>query len=289
MNESEKTWQPSPEPGVYPDIAEAEYHSWDAMSASRIWDFMATSPLQFQYHSKFPQLPSQQQAFGRAVHALILEPFDFAERFAVAPTVDRRTKAGKEKWAEFDALSAEREVLKAEDYQTARAMAHAVAQHPDAKQFLSNGRAELSIVWDDADTGVRLKARLDYWRPPAIVDYKTAANASPAGFVKAIWNYGYHVQAALYRDGARAALGEPEPEFVFIAQEKQPPYDMIVRPAGESVLVGGRLAYKRALYDYKRCVETGDWPGYERTFEPLELPAWATAALGLEDESGVWK
>ena len=57
--------------------------------------------------------------FGQLVHTLVLEPHVYAEQFAVAPEVDRRTKAGKQEWEDFLAVNHDRTPIKKADYDRA--------------------------------------------------------------------------------------------------------------------------------------------------------------------------
>lgn len=55
------------------------------------------------------------------------------------------------------------------------------------------------------------------------VDLKTARDASPNGFTRAIADHSYDVQRAWYLDALRWLTGETA-EMVFVAVEKEPPY-----------------------------------------------------------------
>lgn len=50
--------------------------------------------------------------FGQLFHTLVLEPDTYAKQFAVAPEVDRRTKAGKQEWEDFLAVNHDRTPIK---------------------------------------------------------------------------------------------------------------------------------------------------------------------------------
>ncbi|HUX02302.1 MAG TPA: PD-(D/E)XK nuclease-like domain-containing protein [Phycisphaerae bacterium] len=280
---SEKHWIKPPEPGIYYDVPPEIYHSWDAMSASRIKTLDDSSPKTFDWVSRHPSAPTEAMLFGSMLHVLALEPFDFAARYAVAPKADRRTKAGKAAWADFQELSAGKKVVTQADYELARAMAHAIHQHPTAPKMLAGGKNEVSIVWDDPAIGVRCKARLDVWRGGLVLDIKTTIDAHPRSFERGIWNFGYHRQAAMYVNGLGVLTGEPH-DFVIVAVQKSEPFEVIARRAGESVIECGRRACERALETYKQCVTTGEWPGYdgaEGTTETLELPEWAIKQEGV--------
>ncbi|WP_454044387.1 phage recombination protein Bet [Cellulosimicrobium sp. Marseille-Q8652] len=120
-------------------------------------------------------------------------------------------------------------------------------EHPVASALLNpaSGKAEQSLFWVDQETGVWLRARLD-WLPnrvpgrrTIIPDYKTAVSADPWKFRSNAADYGYHMQHAMYLDAVEAlGLANPAPAFVFIVQEKTAPYVVtVVEPRH-----GGRVA-----------------------------------------------
>ena len=91
--------------------------------------------------------------------------------------------------------------------------------------------AEASFYWYEGD--VLCKCRPDVICPPVqkpysaneivVVDYKTTQSCHPKEFAGSVRKYGYDMQAAWYRRGMEKA-GFKVKEFVFVAQEKKPPY-----------------------------------------------------------------
>ena len=108
-----------------------------------------------------------------------------------------------------------------------------------------------------------------------IVDLKTTRDASPDGFAKSVAQYRYHVQAAFYSDGYKAAFGEAPRGFVFIAVETEPPYLVAVYVASETMTSRGRIEYQTDLDTFRECLATDTWPGYSSSPLTLDLPKWA--------------
>lgn len=287
-----RDWIATPEPGIYPaDKVPAElYHRWDAMSASWLGRLADSSPKQLQYDRRHPPEPTEAMQFGSMLHKLVAEPFDFNKEFAIAPDVNRVTKAGKAEWAAFVKRSAGLAVVRRSgrnSYEMARVMAHAIKGNPAADKLLTGAQTELSIVWDDKDTGIRLKSRLDAWQPPFVVDLKSAVSAKPETFARATRAWNYDLQYALYTDGARIVFERDDIQFLFAVVEKHPPYDCVVMPDNdtdaESIYRLGKAAYRTALRTYKQCVDSGEWPGYGGTDGTAELPIpeWLLRAEGV--------
>lgn len=162
-----------------------------------------------------------------------------------------------------------------DEYAALEAMHEVFTASSKVKELMGKGRAEVSIFWTDPVTGVRLRARPD-WLPDRggmILDYKTSRDASPEKFARAVFDLSYHVQAALYLRAARAA-GWDKTRFVFIVQEKEPPYSLAFYELSEEWLREGEFLVGNGLEEYAYCQKTGDWYGYAQDIQVLEPKPW---------------
>ena len=153
---------------------------------------------------------------------------------------------------------------------------------------LINGEHELSYFWTDEDTGLKCKVRPDSinHKLKVIVDYKTTDDAETERFMRQAIKLGYDLQASYYLDGVKANTGE-DYIFVFIAQEKKPPYAVNILQADDIFIRSGREVYKAMLQTYKECSETGNWYGYlgeKNEINSLGVPKWIENMLGEESE-----
>ena len=168
--------------------------------------------------------------------------------------------------------------LKPADWDTVHAMAEALYSHPLAPPLFAVGAPERSMVWRDEATGVLCRAKADWLRPDGIVDYKTCDKADGASLRRAIWNFGYYIQARFYLRGFAANLPGQLPFFTFVAQEKEPPYLVNIVQLSDDYLEIADRRIDEALALYARCVEADDWPGYPCDDIPaIEPPTWARA------------
>src|SRR5690606_27492276 len=143
-----------------------------------------------------------------------------AERLTVVPYESFASKAAQ---AIRDKAYAEGKTpIKASDLRKAEDMAEVLDQHKQAVDALT-GLPEVSIFWRDGDD-LWLRGQMDvYAKGSHIADYKTAADASGAGFIKAAWNFRYHMQAAWYRRLVLMVTREKLP-YRIVAQESSAPY-----------------------------------------------------------------
>lgn len=75
-------------------------------------------------------------------------------------------------------------------------------QNPEVSELLSDGAAEVVILWTCEVSGIRMKARLDYLKRDRVVDFKTFDNSMGRALEEAILNAfrfnRYYIQGALY-------------------------------------------------------------------------------------------
>lgn len=260
-------------------MTEKEYRSSEGISRSQLWR-LTESPEKFKYYEEHPQEPTPALVFGQFVHKATLEPETVFEEFAIAPNIDRRTKAGKEEYAAFMAQADGKTIISQDDYQTAMEMIEAQAKAPFVLQLLK-GEHEKPYWWTDELTGEKCKVRLDCITEvegfgAVIVDYKTTADASTEAFMRQAVNYGYDFQAAMYLEGLEKSTGV-KAKFVFIAQEKTAPYSINVMQADPLFIKRGADRFRELIGIYHDCKESGNWYGYMGRYDAvnnLSLPAW---------------
>ena len=266
-------------------ISNAEYRKSEGISSTELKK-ISKSPAHYKYWKENPQEDTPALLFGRAAHKYVLETYDFYNEFAVAPVCDRRTKEGKSTWEQFVAESEGKDVITQEQFEQIDAMRNAMLATPFVSKLI-NGEHEVSFFWTDKDTGLKCKCRPDALNTKLkiIVDYKTADNAETQHFMRKSIDLGYDLQSAYYLDGVKANTGD-DYIFVFIAQEKKPPYAVNILQADEVFIKSGREVYKAMLETYKECSENDNWYGYlgaENQINSLGVPKWLENMLGNDE------
>ena len=274
----------TPPNGVHPNIPAAEYHQWRALSRS-ILEAGRKSMSHLKLRLDTPRADTPALLLGRAVHAAVLEPEEFQDKYGFV-NADRRTKAGKELWERAVAKYGVEYVLKESDYNLCTSMRDGVWNCETARGLLgSEGDTELSLVWSDAESALTCKARYDRvsWKIAGgtVVDYKTTRDASRDAFERAIFAYGYHRQAGMYREAARAC-GVSLKHYAIIAQEKEPPYAVAVYRLADAAIDAGWEQIRPILKDAAYCTASGVWPGYTDEVEDITLPSWAWDRIEYE-------
>lgn len=264
-------------PGVYDGMPEDLYHSdpvpAGSISSTGVKDILS-SPARYAYNAEHGREEKKAWDIGKVFHALALGTGCDVEELAFE---NYRTKAAQD--AEKKARAAGKVPMLAHEMAEVRAMEAAFRATPAAALLQPDGLPERSIFWQDDETGVWCRGRLDHSNGPNSLDLKTTDDASPGAFAASAARYGYHIQEVLYRRGIRALglagdLGS-DPEFHFVAIEKKPPYLLAVYENDPEALVVAEELVSRALRRFAECQRTGYWPGYPAGITTLRFPRWA--------------
>lgn len=265
------------EPTVILDLPDQAYHGHaGSLSASgaKLLAPPAPCPAKFKWQQENP-VHKDVYDFGHVAHRLVLGK---GAEIEVCDFPNWQTKAAKE------AAAAAREIghtpILAKDYERAEKVAERVATDPQSAGIFTNGEAEVSLFWPDAETGVIRRARFDWLqdktegRRRVIADLKTARSAEPVAFGRSAADFGYAISAANYVDGAIACGLDPDPLFCFVAVEKEEPFVVSTFYATEDVIELGRALMRAALRTYAQCSAADEWPGYLSGPAPLDLPTY---------------
>lgn len=284
-------------PGLY-DIDIDAYHSQccegPSISASGLKEIV-DCPVKYWAHSdlnpnRFPKEDSKALDIGRAAHALTLGEPEFNKHFIVSPYDDFRGKEARI-WRDEQTLT----VIKAEDFANVELMALGLRRSPQVAQAFKNGKPEKSLIWKDKETGVWLKSRPD-WLPDDpkanfLADYKTCRTIEPYQLSNHVFQYGYHVQAAMQVDAVKIVLGVQPLGIAHVCQEKEAPFLAELRMFTPDQIEIGRRYYRDAVRKFAECLSSGRWPGYTEDPQFFETPyRVAMKAEGLDnDYSGTGK
>ena len=226
-----------------------------------------------------PTPPTPRMVLGSAIHSCVLEGESAMKRcYTATPSgIDRRTKAGKAAYAEFEIASRGKQILSASDYETTMQGSEAVRAHPGANDLLSGGEPEQIISFDLCE-GLVGKCILD-WLPDGdgpLVDLKTTRDASPSGFSRQIANYKYAGQACFYRRAVAALRGEPKRDFVIVAVETEAPYLVGCYRLNPDAIDSGERMVDTAIARWLAAArQPGFAPHYTDYIEDLGIPPWA--------------
>ncbi len=261
-------------PGLYPDLPEDVYHG-DPNSLSSTGVRQLVKPGGPAKHRFGVHEDNDDFDIGTAAHTLLLGAGSGVE------VVDAKTwQSNVAKSAKAKARAEGKVPLLTKQYEaTKRMVAAAMARSEVAELINGEGVAEMSAYAYDEETWVMLRARFDYIifgpdKHVTVVDYKTSKDAAPKAFEKSAVGYGYHVQEAHYRR-VLAGLGYVVDRFVFLVQEKTPPFLTSIHEFDAAAIEEANEVVTRGAKLFAQCCEADEWPGYGDHTHLMTLPAWA--------------
>jgi hypothetical protein len=280
------------QPGVYSRLPLDDYHRGDicdgpSVSSTvlrKLWD---TSPAHAWAHSalnpdKAEDTESEWMNIGRAAHHLLTAEVGFADQFVVRPeTIEGEKWNGNRKECKRWLAARKREgftVLTPANVEVIKGMAVSIGNFPLVRAGALNGMIERSFFWQDKETGLWLKARPDAIPSDSgdFTDIKTTPSVLYRDLQKSVGDFGYHQQAALTIEGARA-LDIEASSFTLIWVEKKPPYCVRAQQLKDEDIERGMKQNRWALRTFADCLASGVWPGPgdgRDDAEYVDLPDW---------------
>lgn len=257
------------------DMTDAEYFALRAMS-STVLKAGAESMRHMRHALTEPFAETDAMRLGSLVDCMALTPERFDTTYAVTQKHDRRTKAGKEAYAEFEAANPGKIIVTEEEHAEAAAMVAELRAHPKARPLLETaGHAQAVVQWTDEETRLPCKAKLDRYVPGVLaLDLKTARSVQPRKFAHQCAALGYAQQVAWYTHGFEVATGQHTP-FTLVAVSNTKPYIVAVYTIPQRIIEEAHELNRRLLRAFAECQRTGYWPGYSDSIEELDIPPYA--------------
>src|SRR5262249_37026725 len=157
----------------------------------------------------------------------------------------------------------------------------------EARDALTVGKPEQTIVWFDEEFKIWCRIRLDWlvdWqnehnvRIQNFYDLKTTTDANPQKWVRRLFDLGADIQAAFYSRGIKAVLGINNPLFRFIVVEVDPPNAISGVQLSPSALEFAHAKTAKAMNLWSVHLTGGrsPWPGYPPFVHHVDAPPWKT-------------
>ena len=275
------------------DVTNTEYHATHDVYGRSMLDVLDESLMLF--HGRFvtheipPKKPGKPLIFGSNFDRMFLERETVVEIPAnvlakVKGEISPHGAKSGGNWKAWEADHAGQLILKTSEYDIFRRMEERIRSHPDASQLIQ-GQEQVSIRWEDQETGLPLKVRLDVLGDGRVVDIKTSADPTPGAFAKSIEKYGYHRQGGMYAPATELLLGRPH-EFYFVVIRNVEPHDVWCYVLGKDRKTGrkwidiGTEQIRERIDALAAAIKSNHWEpvGYGGTLK-LDRPQWA----GSED------
>ena len=227
-----------------------------------------------------PPKPSFAMDLGSGAHVALWELPDLPTKvFNAGIKLDGRTKDGKQQLVDQTAAAGGRILLWDGAYQDMMGMRESILRHREGKRLVEMEAEwdEFGLRWQDKESGLWCKSKVDRMRFDWIVDLKTMNRATFREFEKSGLSSGKHIQAAHYIEGHVDLLDFGKPKFFWIVVHSSAPYEVVVIRAGHDVIEEGLATRKRILAGIKKARVTTIWePEGYHDVQVWNLPPWMT-------------
>jgi hypothetical protein len=280
--------------GLHESVPESTYHARvSGMASKGALDWIDEVPAKYKAWLDWELEDSETKALrlGVATHMAVLEPEKFSRTYIIEPDFgpcrkndplgvsSEAAKENKKRRDDWRDRHKGARLLPADSGRQLLGMVQSIRADKACRRIFERaGRSEITARWDDPDTGLPCKSRMDHYvlddSLALVVDVKTCLNARWDAFTRAIHSMRYDVQDQHYREGL-TRLNQPVDGFVFIAVEKTPPYLCAAYQIRAEDLIGAKGALRRNMATLAECTRTGLYPGYtDGGIVELSLPPY---------------
>lgn len=248
---------------------------------------------------------------GRAAHCLILGDEVFEDNFVYVPedaphrpTITQikafardgvwseAAKEGAVWWEAFDKKAKGRMELKAEQVQRIQYMAENLAANPLCVELLKSDLIEISMIWQDEQTGLWVKSRPDCI-PSNGYDFGDLKTFAPKGSnlilaaQRATTDHGYAMQMALAVMGAEQVFGSTATECGLCFVSTAEPYEAIPIRIDADSLYWARVLCRDGLNRIAEGLKSNEWPGIGADLTTYSFPPSMSARFAEMQADGL--
>lgn len=274
--------------GLHFDVPESVYRADAGLNQSLLKAFgKAKSPAHFRYDQEHPKEETDSLRIGSYVDCALFRIKELTQQFTAWPE-ERRGAA----WHTFKSAQAGKVILNGAELDRASGAVAAIINHDDSQKLFPACNKQVAAIAEHPKLKIRMKALIDLLPDPAhcdpllleyAFDLKTAADASPEGFAKACYEFGYDIQAAFYSDILNL-LGRNIKTFGFIVVENRPPHLVKIHYLSNDSreIRRARERYQQWAIAYLDCLKHDHWNGYAESWSEITFKPWM-----LRDEAYV--
>ena len=257
-------------PGVY-SLSDEEYNDLDMARWSEV-KLMLDCPAEYKHRKDHGTKPTASMSLGSMVHSMVLEPAMVNSRYVRHEKLDRRTKAGKERWKELQEEADGRELVEASVFDQAMGLADKLGRAMSSELHgWRDARKELAVVGEILS--IPAKCKIDLVIDGQVWDVKTTKDLSPRNFMTSCFRLGYYGQIATYQELLDQHEDGTEMGGIIAVQTVGAPVVHVLRFSDEAKRLGRKMRFE-AWTRLRMCRDEQVWPGY-RFGEELGVPGWA--------------
>lgn len=254
-------------PGIYYDMPMSEYKTIPGLNKSSM---SLIKKNLFLYHNSLKKIEkkiSRALAIGTALDLRLFEPEEYKQNIKIHPLKTPRVYQVEDRIIYY---------IHPDDRKMIETMYTSLTTHPLTSKILASGRSQVTLLWNDHESGISCKARPDFICEDLslIVDLKTTRDASYDHFKFDAKKFKYHWQGAFYQAGYLQLTGKLF-NFIFMCIETQSPYakeQISVYQLPQIEIDAAIMEIDEIKLKYKDYIQNKDHTGYPEIVTDLYLP-----------------
>lgn len=232
----------------------------DHISWSGLKEFKKSPAHYLAYLERKKEEPTDAMKRGSAVHCYVLRSDAFRTEYCVAPKVDLRTKAGKDKWLSFQNDNPGKIILSAGENALVTGIGESVKHN--AREYVSKLQtAEQELRWKHP-SGMTVLSYLDGVGGDFFLELKTVQDADPKTVRRNAWFEGHIHQMSLYWAGLKEKANVDIPGFL-VSCEASKPYGCSIFRVDQSVLEKVYREVNAWIYEFAEWADTQEQESYQ--------------------------
>jgi hypothetical protein len=236
----------------------------DFISIDELKSFLK-SPRNYFFETILHKKETEIYSLGVSVCDLLFNETIFDEKYIVSPKFDRRTKAGKDAYANFTEFeSVGKIILSEEENILIREISTNVLINNELyNQVTDSNYAKICYVIDKK-TGLKIKLKADvFLEDEYLIDFQSCKESSPTKFKTEIEYHNHNLTAAFVLDFLNMK------DYIFVSCENKAPYQVCLYSLSEEYIISGREQYRMALDLLRWSCDNSFWCDYVQ-FELLK-------------------
>ena len=197
-------------------------------------------------------------SLGLCVYELLFNETIFNEKYIVSPKFDRRTKLGKDAYANFTEFeSVGKIILSEEENLLIREISTNVLINPELYNQIADSNYNKICYVEDKKTGLKIKLKVDiFLEKKYFFDFQSCKESSPTKFKTEIEYHNHNLTAAFILDFLNMK------DYIFVSCENKAPYQVCLYSLSKQFLISGREQYRMALDLLKWSYDNSFWCNY---------------------------
>ena len=271
--------------GIHTDISIKDYHANTSHVSATSIKHAKVSLKEFDWFRRglMPKSDGLHFDFGNAFESALLDKEFFKKDVAIMQTEywiaeamaekpDLKVPKNSKKYKDFESTFYNENRGKyiipdtgLQSYEAIELMLESCYKDPTIRSLVEGTEYQLSLFWEDPETGLRLKTRPDICKRKrnVVVNLKTALDGSPKAFTKDLVKFDYPLQACVEIKGCiESGLMSQVDNYFWLVVEKTPPYNATIYEFDKADVDICNLELEWLLQKIKKGYDTGEWPGY---------------------------